>query len=216
MIRTSKSLCRRRAASLLVGRIRARASGMRSKIERVVSPGRHRSLAGARALAAADRLELRVPRRRQRGSRAQARHRPTWSRRCSMKARASSTPRRSSGELEETAVELRFSVDRDQFHGSIRMLRERQDESLDLAAAGAQRSRASTPTRSTACARKSWPGCGARPPIRARSPAAPGGARHSPNHPYARPNNGTLNSVPTITAEDLQGLCPARVHARDT
>ena len=35
-----------------------------------------------------------------------------------------------------------------------------------------------------------------------------------PDHPYGRPTNGTLESVPTITADDLQGLRAARAHAR--
>ena len=33
--------------------------------------------------------------------------------------------------------------------------------------------------------------------------------RRFPDHPYGRPTNGTLNSVPTITADDLRDLCHA-------
>ena len=39
-------------------------------------------------------------------------------------------------------------------------------------------SRASMPMRSAACASRSWPGCAARPPIRAASPTGRGGAPH--------------------------------------
>jgi zinc protease len=105
--------------------------------------------------------------------------------------------------VEETAAELRFSVSRDQFNGSIRMLRDRQDESLDLLrlalnqprfdADAVERVRAQilaglrrdTTNPGTIATRTWW-----------RTAFG--------NHPYARPNNGTSESVPTITAEDLR------------
>jgi zinc protease len=105
--------------------------------------------------------------------------------------------------VEETAAELRFSVGRDYFNGSIRMLRDRQDASLDLLrlalnqprfdADSVERVRAQIlaglrrdTTNPNTIANRTW------------WRAAFG------NHPYARPNNGTTESVPTITVEDLR------------
>jgi len=115
--------------------------------------------------------------------------------------------------LEENAVELRFSVTHDYFYGSIRLLKERQDQSFDLlrlalnqprfdadavsrvrdqVLAGLRRE--STDTRTTA-SRTWW---------------------HTafPNHPYGRPTNGTLTSVPAITVDDLRTYL-RQVMARD-
>ena len=53
-----------------------------------------------------------------------------------------------------------------------------------------------------------------RPRARPISPASAGGSTAFPGHPYGRPVNGTLESVPTITVDDLQSLCAPRAGAR--
>jgi zinc protease len=105
--------------------------------------------------------------------------------------------------LEENAVELRFSVTHDYFYGSIRLLKERQDQSFDLLRLALNQPRFDA----DAVAR-------IRDQILAglrRESTDPGTiASHTwwnnafPNHPYGRPTNGTLTSVPTITIDDLR------------
>jgi zinc protease len=105
--------------------------------------------------------------------------------------------------IEENALEMRFSVTRDQFYGSIRMLRDRQDQSLDLLrlalnqprfdADAIDRVRAQilaalrreTSNPNTIATRTWW-------------------RMAFPGHPYARPNSGTTESVPLISAEELR------------
>ena len=86
---------------------------------------------------------------------------------------------------------------------------------LRPAAACAQRSRASTPTRSSASATQILAGAAARDhrSEQHRQPHLVDAPRF-PDHPYGRPTNGTLNSVPTITADDLRAYA-RRVLARD-
>jgi zinc protease len=114
----------------------------------------------------------------------------------------------------ETAVELRFSANRDTFQGSIRMLRDRQDQGFDLLrlslneprfdADAIERVRAQilaglrreTTNPNSIASRLWW-------------------RTAFPDHPYGRPNNGTLESVPLITGEDLKAYSK-RVLARDT
>jgi zinc protease len=107
-------------------------------------------------------------------------------------------------QVEDTAVQLRFSVSRDYFFGSIRMLRERQDQSVNLLRLALNA-----------------PRFDADEVERARSAILAGLRRETtdPNsianrtwwktafadHPYGRPNNGSLESVPIITPEDLKG-----------
>jgi zinc protease len=105
--------------------------------------------------------------------------------------------------IEDNAVELRFSVTRDYLYGSIRMLRDRQDQSIDLLrlalneprfdADAIDRVRAQVlaslrreTTDPNSIATRTW------------------WKAAFPDHPYGRPNSGTLESVPTITAEDLR------------
>lgn len=106
-------------------------------------------------------------------------------------------------QIEENAVQLRFSVSRDYFNGSIALLRDRQDKSIDLlrlalnephfSADAVERVRAQLmavlrreTTNPNSIASKTW--------WRAAYP----------NHPYGQPEGGSLESVPTITAEDLK------------
>jgi zinc protease len=105
--------------------------------------------------------------------------------------------------VEETATELRFSVGRDHFNGSIRMLRDRQDASLDLLRLALNQPRFDADATER---------------VRAQILAGLRRDATNPNtianrtwwrtafegHPYGRPNNGTTESVPTITAEDLR------------
>jgi zinc protease len=106
-------------------------------------------------------------------------------------------------QVEDTAVQLRFSVSRDYFFGSIRMLRERQDQSVNLLRLALNE-----------------PRFDAGEIERARSSILAGLRRETtdPNsianrtwwktafadHPYGRPNNGTLESVAIITGDDLK------------
>jgi zinc protease len=116
--------------------------------------------------------------------------------------------------LEEYAVELRFSAGRNHVQGSMRMLKERQQQGFELLrlaltaprfdADAIERTRAQVLTglrRATT------------------SPNEIAGLTWwktaFPDHPYGRPTNGTLESVPQISADDLKSYA-RRVLARDT
>ena len=77
--------------------------------------------------------------------------------------------------IEQNAVELRFSAQRDNVTGALRVLRDRMDVGFDLL-----RLALTAPRRSSACARMCWTRCGARPPIRTTSPAVCGGGPRFP------------------------------------
>ncbi|HTS42281.1 MAG TPA: pitrilysin family protein [Xanthobacteraceae bacterium] len=116
--------------------------------------------------------------------------------------------------LEEYAIEMRFSTGRSHVLGSVRMLKEWQAQGFDLLRL------AVTAPRFDADAVE-----------RARAQVLAGLRRETtspndiatrmwwktafPNHPYGRPTNGTLESVPQITAEDLKTYA-RRVFARNT
>lgn len=105
--------------------------------------------------------------------------------------------------LEQNAIELRFRSQRDDFYGSLRTLRERKDEAFEL-------------LRLSLTA----PRFDAEPLERVRAQMMTSLMRETtspndiasrlwwrtafPGHPYGRPLNGTLESVPTITADDLR------------
>ena len=106
-------------------------------------------------------------------------------------------------QIDQNAVELRFNVTSDYFSGSIRMLRDRQDQSIELLrlalneprfdADAIERVRAQIlaglrrdSTNPNRIASRTW-----------WKTAFPG-------HPYGQPNNGTFESIPTITADDLR------------
>jgi zinc protease len=106
--------------------------------------------------------------------------------------------------IEDHAVQLRFSVTRDYFQGSIRLLRERMKPSLDLLRLALSRPRFEADAIE-----------------RIRAQVLSGLKRETTNpgrlaertwwraafdgHPYGRPTNGTLESVPAIGVEDLRG-----------
>jgi zinc protease len=105
--------------------------------------------------------------------------------------------------IEQNAVELRFRVTADYFSGSIRMLSERRGQSIELLRLALNQ-----------------PRFDADAVERIRAQILAGLRRDStnpnrvasriwwhnafPGHPYGQPNNGTLESVPTITADDLR------------
>jgi zinc protease len=116
--------------------------------------------------------------------------------------------------LDRRAIELSFSVARDHFRGSLRMLRDNKDEAFDLL-----RMSLTSPHFDSVDVE------------RIRSQVLSGLRRDSGNpnalagrkflelafgdHPYGRQSSGTLESVPTITIADLKDYV-RRVIAKDT
>ena len=115
--------------------------------------------------------------------------------------------------LEDNAIELRFQVGRDSFFGSLRTLNEHRDEAFDLLGlaltkprfdadaiervrqqvlAGLRREQ----TNPDSLASKSW------------------WQTAFPQHPYGRESSGMLQTVPTVTADDLRDHV-RRVFARN-
>jgi zinc protease len=106
--------------------------------------------------------------------------------------------------LDRRAIELSFSVTRDNFRGSLRMLKDNKDEAFDLL-----RMSLTSPHFDSADVER----------IRAqlisglrRETSNPGSLASRKflevafgNHPYGRPTNGSLESVPNITIADLKG-----------
>jgi zinc protease len=115
--------------------------------------------------------------------------------------------------LERRAIELNFSSSRDNFRGSLRMLKEHKDEAFDLLRLAL-----------------TSPRFDAADIDRIRSQVLSSLRRDSTNptslagrkflelaygeHPYGRPSTGTLESVPTITASDLRDYT-SRVISKD-
>jgi zinc protease len=116
--------------------------------------------------------------------------------------------------LELKAIELSIHSTRDHVRGTLRTLKENQDEAFDLLRLALTSPRFDKPaveriraqivsrlhresTRPESIARRTW------------------WAAAYPNHPYGRPSGGTLESVPNITVDDLRSYV-GRVFARDT
>jgi zinc protease len=105
--------------------------------------------------------------------------------------------------LDRRAIELSFSVTRDNFRGSLRMLRDNTDEAFDLLRMsltsphfdGADVERVRTQILSGLKRETTNPSALAS---RKFLEIAFG------NHPYGRPTNGTLKSVPSITVADMR------------
>jgi zinc protease len=116
--------------------------------------------------------------------------------------------------LEDSAAELRFSVTHDYFFGSIRLLRERQEQSFDLLRLALNEPRFDADAVGRV-----------RDQIVAalrRETTDPGSIATRtwwrtafPNHPYGRPTNGELTSIPTIGVDDLRAY-QKRVLTRGT
>jgi len=114
---------------------------------------------------------------------------------------------------ERNAVELSFSTQRDQMRGSLKVLRDRKDEGFDLL-----RLAVTSPRFDQDAIER----------VRAQMLTALRRETTNPNdigsrlwwrtafpeHPYGRPTNGTLESVPTLTRDDLLTYTK-RVFARD-
>ena len=115
--------------------------------------------------------------------------------------------------IEELAVELRFTTGRDQFNGSIRMLKDKQDQSFELL-----RLALNSPRFETDAVER------ARAQILSnlrRESTSPNDIASKlwwrtafPNHPYGRPTNGTLESIPLIQIDDLRAYLKRNI-ARD-
>jgi zinc protease len=117
-------------------------------------------------------------------------------------------------QLESNAIGLSFSATRDQFNGSLRTLLDHQDKAFDLTrlALTAARFDADAVERIRNTLLSDLRRANANPNSIA--------SRHwwataFRGHPYEWPVNGTLESVPTITAADLKAYV-GRVFARDT
>lgn len=116
--------------------------------------------------------------------------------------------------LERRAIELSFSAVRDQFRGSLRMLKDNRDEAFDLLRLALTQPRFDAPdieriraqTMSSLRRETSNPGSIAS---RQFMQTAFG------DHPYGRPTNGTLVSVPTINVDDLRAYT-SHIVARET
>jgi zinc protease len=105
--------------------------------------------------------------------------------------------------LEDNAVELNFSVTQDYFHGSIKLLRDRQETSFELLRLALNEAKfepdATVRVRDQVLSalRRETTDPGSIATRTWWSTAFAG-------HPYAQPNNGTLISVPTITEDDMR------------
>ena len=114
-------------------RCRGAAARRATTIERVVSPGGIEAWLVREPSLPLVALEFRLRRRRRRRTRPTSPASATWSRRCSTRAPASSTPRPSSSGSRTTPIELRFSRRAATISAArCALLKDRQDESFDL------------------------------------------------------------------------------------
>ncbi|WP_354129591.1 pitrilysin family protein [Bradyrhizobium sp. i1.15.2] len=116
--------------------------------------------------------------------------------------------------LDRRAIELSFSATRDTFRGSLRMLRDNKDEAFDLL-----RSALTSPHFETADVER----------IRAQVISTLRGESTDPSslahrkflevafgdHPYSRPDTGTLDTVPKVEIAELKDYA-RRILAKDT
>ena len=136
-------------------------------------------------------------------------------RRARRRRRRSRRRRRFSSACERNAVELSFRASRDDFRGSLKVLSARKDVGFDLL-----RLALTAPRFDSEPVER----------IRAQMLTALKRETTSPNdigsrlwwrtafpdHPYSRPTNGTLESVPTHSARRSDGLCRPRAGARQS
>ncbi|MCJ8143553.1 insulinase family protein [Ancylobacter sp. A5.8] len=115
--------------------------------------------------------------------------------------------------LAEKAIELRFDASRDMLGGSLRTLSENVDPAFELV-----RLSVNEPRFDDEAVERIRQGVLASLRRRANDPSALANLGWSaaafPNHPYGRPVSGTLDSVLTITREDLASYAK-KVMARD-
>ena len=117
------------------------------------------------------------------------------------------------GRLERNAVEMSFSAQRDQMRGSLKVLRDRKDEGFDLLRLALTSPRFDQDAMERVRAQM-------LSALR-RETTNPSdiGSRlwwrtAFPEHPYGRPTNGTLESVPLLTRDDMRDYT-RRVFDRD-
>jgi zinc protease len=116
--------------------------------------------------------------------------------------------------LERRAIELSFDAARDHLRGSLRMLKDNREEAFDLLRLALTQPRFDAPDIERVRAQ-------VMSNLR-RETSSPGSiasrkfmATMFGDHPYARPNNGTLVTVPKIDVNDLRAYTQ-RILARDT
>lgn len=115
--------------------------------------------------------------------------------------------------LAEKAIELRFDASRDTLNGSLRTLSENLDPALELLRLSVTAPRFDD--EAVERIRQSQLAVLRRRSTDPSSLASLGwSARAFPNHPYGRPVDGTLESVPSITRADLANFAK-RVIAKD-
>jgi zinc protease len=116
--------------------------------------------------------------------------------------------------LENKAIELNVTAGRDTVRGTLRTLKENQDEAFDLL-----RLALNAPRFEPAAVERIRSQMISRLQRQSTNPNEIGSRTWwetaFPNHPYGRPVNGTLDSMPRITVDDLKGYVK-RVLARDT
>ena len=116
--------------------------------------------------------------------------------------------------LERKAIELRFSAGRESIRGTVRTLKENEDEAFELL-----RLALNAPRFDASAVERIRSQLISRLQRQSTSPNDISGrtwwATAFPNHPYGRPGSGTLESVARITVADLRDY-HRRVLARDT
>ncbi|KAH2824908.1 hypothetical protein KXV85_011424, partial [Aspergillus fumigatus] len=116
--------------------------------------------------------------------------------------------------LDRRAIELSFSASRDTFRGSLRMLKENKDEAFDLL-----RSALMAPRFDPADVERIRNQVMSSLRRDSTNPTSLAGRKFLEvaygDHPYGRPANGTLDSVPAITIADMRDYV-ARVIGKDT
>jgi zinc protease len=116
--------------------------------------------------------------------------------------------------LERRAIELNFSSSRDHFRGSLRMLKDTRDEAFDLL-----RMALTSPHFDSEDVERIRSQVLSNLQSDTASPSALAGRKFLEtaygDHPYGRPADGTLTSVPTITVADLRDYVQ-HVVAKDT
>ncbi|WP_163160707.1 insulinase family protein [Bradyrhizobium uaiense] len=116
--------------------------------------------------------------------------------------------------LERRAIELSFAANRDQFRGSLRMLKDNKDEAYDLL-----RMALTSPHFEAKDVERIRAQVISNLRLESTNPSSLAGRKFLElafgDHPYARTATGTMESVPTIEISDLKEYT-RRIVARDT
>ena len=114
--------------------------------------------------------------------------------------------------MEQQAIELRFTADRDHFRGSLRTLTERRDAGFDLL-----RLALTSPRFEPEAVNRIRAQIAAELRRQTTNPQDIAGkawwAAAFPNHPYGRPEKGTLDALPQLASADLKSYAQ-RVFSR--